>query len=132
MIYLFLFARILYGGFFLMKGINRFSKRTICAQSAAAKKVPAPMVAVLGSGSLVMVGGLSILLGLYPEIGLWLIVAYLVGVTPVMHNFWSVSDPNQKAMEMVQFTKNVALLGATLMMVVFTNFLGPWPFRMVQ
>jgi putative oxidoreductase len=132
MSYLFLFARILYGGFFLMEGINHFSKRTIYAQSAASKKVPAPMVAVLGSGSLVMVGGLSILLGLYPEIGLWLIVAFLVGVTPVMHNFWSVSDPNQKVIETVQFTKNVALLGAALMIVVFTNYLGPWPFRMVQ
>jgi putative oxidoreductase len=132
MTYLFLFARLLYGGFFLMNGFNHFSKRTMYAQYAASKKVPVPMVAVLGSGVLLILGGLSILLGLYPNIGLWLIVAFLVGTTPMMHNFWSGSDQNQKAMELVQFTKNVALLGSTLMMVVFTNFLGPWPFRMVQ
>jgi uncharacterized membrane protein YphA (DoxX/SURF4 family) len=98
----------------------------------ASKKLPAPMVAVLGSGVLLILGGLSILLGLYPDIGLWLIVAFLVGTTPIMHNFWSVSDPGQKVMQWVQFSKNVALLGAALMMLVFTNFLGPWPFRMVQ
>jgi putative oxidoreductase len=132
MSYLFLFARILYGGFFLMNGFNHFSKREKYVQFVASKKLPAPMVAVLGSGVLLILGGLSILLGLYPDIGLWLIVAFLVGTTPIMHNFWSVSDPGQKVMQWVQFSKNVALLGAALMMLVFTNFLGPWPFRMVQ
>ncbi len=133
MTYLFLFARILYGGFFLMSGFNHLSKRQMYTQYAASKKVPAPMVAVLGTGALLTAGGLSILLGVYPQIGLWLIVAFLLGTTPLMHNFWSVSDPNQKAMEMIQFLKNIALLGATLMMIVFTYFLAlPWPFRMVQ
>jgi putative oxidoreductase len=132
MIYLFLFARILFGGYFLYKGINHFAKRSMYAEHAASKKVPAPTAAVLGTGVLLVVGGLSVLLGVYPGIGLWVIAAYLVGTTPMMHNFWAVSDSNQRAMEMVQFMKNVALLGAALMMVVFTNFLGPWPFRMVQ
>ena len=132
MIYLFLFARILYGGFFLMSGFNHLAKRAMYAQYAASRKIPMATQVVLGTGVLLSLGGVSGLLGVFPQIGLWLIVAFLVGTTPMMHNFWSVSDPNQKAMEMVQFTKNVALLGATLMMVVFTNFLGPWPFRMVQ
>ena len=133
MTYLFLFARILYGGFFLMKGYRHFTKRQMYTQSAASKKVPAPAVAVLGTGILLVLGGLSVLLGVFPQIGMWLIVAYLVGTTPMMHNFWSVSDPNQKAVEMAQFLKNVGLLGATLMMIVFTYYLAlPWPFRMVQ
>ena len=132
MIYLFLFARILYGGFFLMNGFHHFAKSRMLAQYAASKKVPLPMAAVLGTGVLLALGGLSVLLGIFPQIGLWLIAAFLVGTTPMMHNFWAVSDPGQRMIENIQFMKNVALLGATLMMVVFTNFLGPWPFRMVQ
>jgi uncharacterized membrane protein YphA (DoxX/SURF4 family) len=132
MSYLFLFSRILYGGFFLMSGVNHFSKRGAYTQFAASKKVPLPIAAVLGSGVLLVLGGLSVLLGVLPQIGLWLIVAFLVGTTPMMHNFWSVRDPNQREMEKIQFMKNVALLGAALMMVVFTNYLPPWPFRMVQ
>lgn len=132
MTYLFLFARILYGGFFLMNGINHFAKRSIYTQYAASKKVPAPAAAVVGTGVLLVLGGVSVLLGIYPVIGLWLIVAFLAGTTPMMHNFWAVKEPNQRAMELVQFTKNIALLGAALMAIVFSNYLGPWPFRMVR
>jgi uncharacterized membrane protein YphA (DoxX/SURF4 family) len=132
MFYLFLFARILYGGFFVMSGFNHIAKRTMYTQYAASKKVPAPLVAVLATGALMLVGGISVLLGIYPTIGLWVLAAFLVGTTPLMHNFWAASDPNQKAMETIQFMKNVALLGATLMMVVFSSLFGPWPFRMVQ
>jgi len=130
--YLFLFARILYGGFFLITGVSHFTKTGMYTQYAATKKVPAPAVAVLGAGVLLVLGGMSILLGLFPAIGFWLIVAFLAGVTPVMHNFWSISDAGQRAIEKIQFLKNVALLGATLMMIVFTSFMGPWPFRMVR
>lgn len=133
MTYLFLFARILYGGFFLLNGYNHIAKRKSFTQYAASKNVPAPAAAVLGTGVLLVLGGLSVLLGVFPQIGMWLIVAFLVGTTPMMHNFWSGSDPSQKQVERVQFLKNVGLLGATLMMIVFTYYLAlPWPFRMVQ
>ncbi len=132
MIYLFLFARILFAGFFLISGVNHFAKQAMYKQYAASKKVPAAGLAVLGTGVLLVAGGLSVLLGLFPTIGLWILVAFLVGTTPMMHNFWAVSDPNERAMERVQFMKNIALLGATLMMIVFTSYLPPWPFRMVQ
>jgi len=130
--YLFLFARILFGGFFLISGVNHFTKTAMYTQSVASKKVPAPAAAVLGSGALIVLGGMSILLGLFPVIGFWLIVAFLVGVTPMMHAFWKLDDPLQRTMQRIQFLKNVALLGATLMMIVFTTYMGPWPFRMVR
>jgi putative oxidoreductase len=133
MIYLFLFARILFGGYFLYKGILHFTKRAMFTQYAASKKVPAPTAAVFGTGAMLVVGGLSLLLAVYPGIGLWVIAAYLVCTTPIMHNFWSASDPSQRTIETAQFLKNVALLGAALMMVVFSYFLGgSWPFHMAQ
>jgi putative oxidoreductase len=129
---LFLIARILYGGFFLYHGINHFSKLASYSQYAASKRVPAPSAAVIGTGVLLAVGALSVILGVYPEIGLLLIALFLVLVTPMMHRFWIERDPQWRLVEMTNFLKNVGLLGATLMMIVFTEFLGPWPFRMVQ
>ena len=32
-----------------------------------------------------------------------------------MHNFWAITEPNMKMMETVNFYKNMALLGAVLM-----------------
>jgi putative oxidoreductase len=130
--YLFLFARILYGGFFLLSGVNHFTHAGTYTQYAASNKVPAASAAVLGTGVLLVLGGASILLGLFPVIGFWLIVAFLAVVTPTMHAFWAISDPGQRAMQQVQFMKNIALLGAALMMIVFTTYMGPWPFRMVR
>lgn len=129
---LFLIARILYGGFFLLQGFNHFSKLTSYAQYAASKRVPAPSAAVIGSGVLLVLGALSVILGVYPEIGLILLAVFLLLVTPMMHRFWTERDPQWRAVEMVNFLKNVALLGSALMMIVFSEFLGPWPFRMVQ
>ncbi|HEV2388040.1 MAG TPA: DoxX family membrane protein [Candidatus Acidoferrales bacterium] len=130
---LFLIARILYGGFFLFSGINHFTKLTSYTQYAASKRVPAPAAAVIGGGVLLVLGGLSVVIGAYPEIGLILLAVFLLLTTPMMHRFWAERDPQWRTMEMVNFMKNVALLGAALMMIVFTYFAsGPWPFRMVQ
>ena len=131
--YLFLIGRLLYGGFFLLNGINHITRRTAYAQFAASKNVPLPLAAVLGTAALLVLGGLSVLLGAWPEIGLSLIAAFLVGTTPMMHRFWAASDSRERIVEQVHFLKNIALLGATLMMIVFTAYAaGPWPFRVVR
>lgn len=128
---LFLIGRVLFGGYFIMSGINHFAQHTMMTQYSGSKGVPAPGLAVGGSGLLILLGGLSVLLGFWPEIGLWLLVAFLVIVTPKMHNFWAITDPNQKMAEMINFTKNVALIGAALMMLKATEAaFGPWPFSL--
>jgi putative oxidoreductase len=124
---LLLIGRILYGGFFLIGGVNHFVKMTSYKQYVRMKHVPAPGVAVGVSGLLLLLGGLSVLLGFWPYIGLLLIAIFLVGVTPKMHAFWSVGDPMAKMGEQVNFMKNVALLGAALAMVAIPQ---PWTFSL--
>jgi len=121
---LLLIGRILYGGFFLMSGVNHFARTNFYKQYTASKGVPAPGLAVVGSGLLILLGGLSVLLGFWPHIGLLLILLFLLGITPTIHNFWGVSDPIAKMGEQVNFMKNVALLGATLAMSAIPQ---PWP-----
>lgn len=63
---LLLIGRILYGGFFLMGAVNRLTKASMYKQYTQAKGVPAPGPAVMGSGLLILLGGLSVLLGFRP------------------------------------------------------------------
>ena len=62
----------------------------------ASMKVPAPALAVYGSGILLVLGGLGVLLGQYVQISLVLIVIFLVPVTLIMHPFWTRTDPQAK------------------------------------
>ena len=81
-------------------------------------------IAVPVSGLIALLGGLSILLGYRAKIGAWLIVLFLVGVTPMLHKFWGISDPMVAQMQMVNFMKNVSMLGGALLITQFGS--GPW------
>lgn len=121
--YLFLLGRILFGGFFLFSGFRHFARTNALAPYAASKGVPAPKLAVLGSGLIAALGGLSILLGIWPRWGALLIVLFLLPITFTMHNYWADRDPQARQMNQVQFEKNLALLGAALMLLIVPE---PW------
>ena len=120
---LFLLARILFGGFFIINGVNHFLKSEMMTPYASAKGVPFPKLAVMGSGLVILLGGLGILLGVYIEWAVALLAIFLIVVTFKMHNFWTIEDPNAKMMDMIMFMKNLALLGATL---AFLFIEAPW------
>ena len=124
---LFLIGRMIFGGFFAYSGINHFLGVATMADYAATKGVPAPELAVILSGALLVFGAFSVLFGLLPRIGLTCIAVFLIGVSPAMHNFWDVSDPGARMMEMGQFFKNMAMLGASLMMLALPV---PWPYSL--
>jgi putative oxidoreductase len=111
---LFLIGRIVFGGFFLYNGINHFKQKAALAGYAGSKNVPNPELAVLASGIALAAGGASIILGAKPKLGTLAILGFLATVSPTIHDFWSVADPQQKQNEMINFSKNMALLGAAL------------------
>ena len=108
-------GRLLFGGFFLYNGINHLKQHQGLAQYAGAKNVPNPDAAVTVSGVAILVGGLSLVLGVKPRLGILPIAAFLAVVSPMMHDFWN-ADPQAKQNEMINFSKNIALLGAALML----------------
>jgi uncharacterized membrane protein YphA (DoxX/SURF4 family) len=111
-----LVGRVLFGGLLAFQGLNHFLNSEMMAQYAGAKGVPAPTLSVLFSGVLLVAGGLGIVLGVYPVVAAATVAAFLVVVTPVMHDFWAVPEDEQQS-EMVNFIKNVELLGAALVFI---------------
>ncbi|MGH9404110.1 MAG: DoxX family membrane protein [Terriglobia bacterium] len=127
MVIAFLIGRIIFGGFFIMAGFNHFAELDSMSGYVKAKGVPAPKLAMGGSGALLILGGLSLLLGFDPVIGIILLIIFFLGVTPVMHAFWKVDDPMARMAERVNFMKNLALVGALLMLLALGT---PWPYSL--
>jgi hypothetical protein len=46
----------------------------------------------------------------------------------MMHQFWKIQDPMARLGELINFQKNLALMGATLMFLVIPQ---PWPLSLV-
>lgn len=120
----FLIGRILIGGFFLMAGFNHFARLNMMAGYAKMKGTPAPTLAVAGTGCLLLLGGASMLLGFHPTIGVIVLALFLVPISLMMHNFWAAKDPQTRMNDMINFQKNVAILGLLLMTLLIPR---PWP-----
>lgn len=114
-------GRVFFSLIFIMSGINHFNAGTI--EYAAAQGVLMPNLLVPLSGLMAIIGGLSVIFGYFARFGALLLFLFLVPVTLAMHNFWSITDPMMHQMQMIQFMKNLALIGAT--MLIFFYGAGP-------
>jgi putative oxidoreductase len=117
-----LLGRLLFALIFLMSAPMDFSSQTIAY--AASQGVPFASIAVPLAGVIALAGGLSVLLGYRARIGAWLIVLFLAAVTPMMHNFWAVTDPTMHQMQFIMFLKNLSMLGGALF--ISQTGAGPW------
>jgi putative oxidoreductase len=75
---------------------------------------PPAATAVAATGVALTLGGASLALGIKPELGAAAVAGFLAGVSAIMHDFWKVEDPQKRQAEMINFSKNMALLGAAL------------------
>jgi len=116
---LILIARILFSAIFINSGIKHFTQNEGMAQYAGSQGVPAPKFLVGLSGAMILLGGLSILLGAYVNVGAILLILFLIPTAFLMHNFWAFDDPNMKSTQQAQFMKNLALAGAAFLIFYF-------------
>jgi uncharacterized membrane protein YphA (DoxX/SURF4 family) len=121
---LFVLGRVIFGGYFAYNGINHFKNQKMLSQYAAMKGTPAPDAAVQATGAMLLAGGLSVMFGVKPRQGLATLISCIIPMTMQMHRFWDVDDQQQRMHEMVNFTKNMALVGAALTMMQIRE---PWP-----
>ena len=112
-----LIGRILFSLIFLMTPLNHFSATTI--GYAASHGVPFATLLVPLSGIIATLGALSIILGYKAKFGAWLIILFLVPVTLMMHNFWDLTDPMMRQMQMGHFMKNLSMTGAAMLIAHF-------------
>ena len=124
----FLAGRLLIGGYFLFNGIVHIVQFKQMVGYTAIHGIPFPKMGVVVATVLILIGGLGVVLGVYPTISLYALVLFMVPVTFSMHAFWKITDPNERRIERVQFLKNMALLGAILMLLGLET---PWPLSLM-
>jgi len=112
-----LVGRVLFAAIFLLSTPGHFSSKGIAY--AASQGVPLADIAVPLAGVLALLGGLCVLLGFKTKLGAWMLIAFLVPVTLMMHRFWGVADAQMAQMQMINFMKNMSLIGGALFLAYF-------------
>jgi putative oxidoreductase len=123
---LFLLARILFGGVLAFMGLNHFMNADQMTGYAEFKGLPAPRLSVVGSGGLLVLGGLGVVLGVFPVIAAGALATFLLVSAVTMHDFWTVDDPEEQQNEMTSFLKNV--FGAAGALALLAVGGAAWPY----
>ena len=101
-------GRVLFALMLVTGGLNHFTKAEAMAGYAAHKGVPQAKLANL-------LGGLSIILGVWADLGALVSAVVLLAMAVMMHDFWK-ADDQAKQMETISFFKNVSMAGGALVM----------------
>lgn len=121
----FMIGRVVLGLYLLKNAYAHFTRTKTMAAYAGSKNVPSPVLAVVVAGLLLLIGGVGILLGRFIEWSVLALVFFFIPVTFTMHRYWKETDPSMKAIQSVNFYKNLAVLGAVLMLLIIRE---PWPY----
>ena len=71
-------GRLLFSLIFIQNGIGHFRQRTGITEYARSAGAPFPEIMVPVTGLMILLGGLSVLLGVYARVGAWLLVLFLI------------------------------------------------------
>ena len=130
----FLAGRILFAVIFLASGLmTHLAGRAGAMQYARAYKAPAPELMVPLSGLVIVVGALSVALGVLADVGALLLGAFALSIAPIMHAFWREEDPQAQQNQMAHFMKNIAMVGGALVIFyVYNQLQGDAPLSLTD
>lgn len=121
---LFLIGRILFVALFLGSAVGHFTKTADMAGYAESRGMRPGRPAVLATGVQIAIGALLVLLGIWIDVGFILLALFLLGTAFLIHNFWKESDAEARFNEQLQFMKDLALAGASIMLLAAVWIIG--------
>jgi putative oxidoreductase len=113
-------SRALFGGVIAFMGLNHFTQLEQMSGYAEFKGLPAPKLSVLGSGVLLVLSGLGLVVGVFPFLSALVLAGFLLVSAIAMHDFWAVGEDDQQD-EMTAFLKNVVMAGGALALAALTT-----------
>ena len=121
---IFLVGRILFVALFVVSAQGHIANHARYVTTARGR-IPVPYVAGWPVGAWLILAILSIALGIWPDVGVLMIAAFLIPTTILFHPFWRFSDAAQRRTQRGSFFRNISLLGATLALFAFLTTIGP-------
>ncbi|HET7323696.1 MAG TPA: DoxX family protein [Halococcus sp.] len=106
-------GRVLFGCVLAFTAIDNLRDLEAMTGYAESKDVPEAEKLVPFASGMLLLGSIGIALGRFPRLAGGAVAAFLVGVTPTMHDFWNMEE-EQREQQIIHFLKNTALLGGAL------------------
>lgn len=128
---IFLVGRILFVALFGVSAQGHFANHDRYVTTARGK-IPVPYVAGWPVGAWLVLAILSLVLGIWPDVGVLMMAAFLIPTTILFHPFWTFSDATQRRTQRSNFFRNISLLGATLALFAFLSVSGPGQFAITR
>lgn len=108
-------VRILIAVVFLLNGFGIINQ-AIPAREMAERSVPLAIVplAMLAGRALEIIAGAGLALGVYPRWCALALTAFLVPATWISHPFWLAAETSLFQIQLINFSKNLAMAGGLL------------------
>src|SRR6056297_3472587 len=100
---LWLIGRIMFCALFVASGVGHLVDLDGSTRYAAEKGIGPARPGVIASGVAFIVGGVSILFGIWGDLGALLLIITLIPLTFLMHQFWAERDPAARRNELSLF-----------------------------
>jgi putative oxidoreductase len=110
-LYVPLIGRVLLSAIFLKSGIDKLLDPGATAGYMSSKGIPFANILILPTIVVLLLGGLSVLLGYRAKLGAWLLIGFLIPATLIFHTRF----PEEE----IAFFKNLGLIGGLLMIATF-------------
>jgi putative oxidoreductase len=119
-----LVGRVLLAAIFLASAVmNHIPHFGTITNILAGKGIPAPAVANAIATGLMLLGGVSLVLGYKGRLGALMLLIFLALASYYFHDFWHY-EGHDKEQQMIHFMKNAAMMGA--MLFIIANGPGAW------
>lgn len=111
-------GRVLLALLFVISGFDKIIGFEGTVGYIAAKGMPLPELAALGSIAVELAGGLLLVIGWQTRWAATVLFLFVIPTTYIFHNFWAYDGP-QAQMQQIQFMKNLCIMGGMLYVMVF-------------
>jgi len=111
-------GRVLLSAIFLTSGISHILQWRASTDLMQQKGVPLPNLLLALAILCLLLGGISVLIGLRARLGATLLILFLIPTTLVFHGDWTAGTSGAND-ELLHFMKNLGLLGGLLMVLAF-------------
>ena len=118
----FLLGRLIFSIQFLSAGFAHFKMGEQMVAYARAMGAPVPSLGGWPAGVWLVAAGLSVALGIWPDLGALMIALWGIPTAYYIHGWWRYDDEQQKQSQQVIFMRNIAFVGAAI--ALFAGFIA--------